>query len=230
PDENKSTTEETTFVLKPGLALRILIRLCKSNPVPASKMKLSETCTSTSAERNRDRLLPPRTPPASALSAFERSTSLERIAGTSANNRVDAMQIPALAASTRQSIWPGKSITVPGNGGGNASTSALRHQYATAIPPTAAMSESNNPSVTNCLTRRLRPAPSARRIVISCRRNSDRASKRLLTLAHAISKTKNTTAIVIASVDVMFPAPLKGVFHNGTSWFSWPRFVSGKSF
>src|SRR5438552_18863581 len=92
-------------------------------------MKLSDTCTSTSTERNRDRLLPPRTPPASALSAFERSTSLERIAGTSANNRVDAMQIPALAASTRQSIWPGKSITVPGNGGGNASTSALRHQY-----------------------------------------------------------------------------------------------------
>ena len=34
----------------------------------------------------------------------------------------------------------------------------------------------------------------------------DRASSRLLTFAHAISRTKTTTAIVIASVEVMFPA------------------------
>src|SRR6266567_2636834 len=111
---------------------------------------------------------------------------------------VAPMQIATLTTSTRQSICPGKSITIPAAGEGNASTSALRHQYATATPPAAAISESNNPSVKSCFTRRRRPAPRASRIVISWRRSKDRASKRLLTFAHAMSNTKNTTAIVIA--------------------------------
>ena len=85
------------------------------------------------------------------------------------------------------------------------------------MPPTAAISERINPSVKSCLINRRRPAPSARRIVISWRRSRDRASNRLLTFAHAMSRTKNTTAIVIASVDVMFPAWLNGVLHNGES-------------
>src|SRR6266705_2646041 len=59
----------TLSVEKPGLAFCIRCRLCKSNPVPARRTKLSETWTSTNAERNRDRPCPPMTPAPSLLNA-----------------------------------------------------------------------------------------------------------------------------------------------------------------
>src|SRR5438552_18756149 len=106
---------------------------------------------------------------------------------------------------------------MPGVRTGDTSTRALRHQYATMIPPAAATAERHKPSVKSCLIKRRRPAPSARRIVISWRRRNERASKRLLTFAQAIKRTKNATPLVIASVDDRFPTALNGVFHKGKS-------------
>src|SRR6266852_1900057 len=97
----------TLSVEKPGLAFCIRCRLCKSSPVPARRTKLSETCTSTKAERNRDRPLPPMTPAPSLLSAPDRSTWLAWTAGMSAKSIVDPIQIATLSRRTRQSSCPG---------------------------------------------------------------------------------------------------------------------------
>src|SRR6202040_73754 len=56
------------------------------------------------------------------------------------------------------------------------------------------------PSVRSCCKRRLRPAPMARRTVISWRRAKERTRSRLPTLAQAMSRTKTTTATMISSV------------------------------
>ena len=66
------------------------------------------------------------------------------------------------------------------------------HQYATTNPTAPAATPSSRLSARSCRNSRPRPAPSAARTAISCRRPVARASSRLATLTHAISSTSVT--------------------------------------
>ena len=77
------------------------------------------------------------------------------------------MQTPALIASTRQSSAPGSRSRTPPRGGVS-SASASRSQVRNDKPARGANADRINPSVSSCLTRRPRPAPTESRIVISC--------------------------------------------------------------
>ena len=54
-------------------------------------------------------------------------------------------------------------------------------------------------SVSNCVTNLERPAPNARRAAISFLRTTARAISRFATFAHAISRTRPTVAIAVAT-------------------------------
>src|SRR5712691_2938878 len=203
----------TPRVVNPGLAVRIFSKLCISRPAPTSKIKLRETCTRTSPERTHARPPPPTTPAASILSECARSILLVCMAGTTPKSTVVSRHTPALSARTRQSSSPGKCICTPPRAG-KSSTSKWRHQYASSRPPVAPKRESTRPSVSNCFHRRARPAPTARRTLISWRRAHERTRSKLPTFAQAISRTNATTAIMISSVGSSVPALLKGVCHR----------------
>ena len=218
----------TPRVLKPGLALRTFSKLCMSRPVPTSKTKLSETCTSTKPERTQARPRPPTTPVDSIFIDCARSIFPVCSAGTRPISRVVARQTATLSASTRQSISPGRCICTPPRAG-KSRTSAWRHQYATKRPPAAPNRESTRPSVRSCFNKRPRPAPMARRTVISWRRANDRTRSKLPTFAQAISKTKTTTASMISNVGSRVAALLNGVCHSGQNRIARPRLVAGYS-
>ena len=64
-------------------------------------------------------------------------------------------------------------------------------------PPAAPKIDNNKPSPRSCPTIRVRLAPSAVRIAISRCRAVERASKRLVTFAHAMSNTNATAARIV---------------------------------
>jgi hypothetical protein len=84
-----------------------------------------------------------------------------------------------------------------------------------------------NPSVSNCLTIRVRPAPIDSLIVSSCWRANARTSSRLATLAHATNSTATTTTSAMTSVGCSTLAPLNGVCQSGHNRMPRPRLVSG---
>ena len=67
--------------------------------------------------------------------------------------------------------------------------------HARARPAAAPNADSTRLSVSNCRTRRPRPAPMASRTPISRRRATPRASSMPITFAHATSRTTPTTSI-----------------------------------
>ena len=79
------------------------------------------------------------------------------------------------------------------SGGPTASSSRII-AVASSIPPRPALRASTSVSVTNCLTRRLRRAPNALRIVTSALREAPRASSTPATLAQAITSTRVAAA------------------------------------
>ncbi len=170
----------------------------------------------------------PKTDPDSDFREPAISTLPAWTAGTSANISVETRQTPALNTSTRQSISPFRFATMPA-GAGKKTTSKLRHQYATASPPTTAMDDKIRPSVSSCCSKRPWRAPTARRMVISCWRANERTMSRLLTLEHAMRSTTNTTASVILRIGSISAAPLNGAFQSGINLMSWPRLVAGYS-
>ena len=175
----------------------------------------------------RMRALPraPITLPDSDLSAEARSTLLLSSTGTSANNTVEMRHTPALSTSTRQSICPGRKIGPLR--GGIKTLRRLRHQYARRTPPPAPIMDSNNPSVKSCCSTRPRPAPRARRAVISWRRAKNLTSSRLLTFAQTIRSTSIPIPSAMPNVGSIKDAPLKGAFHNGSTLIPCPRLVAG---
>jgi hypothetical protein len=218
----------TPRVVKPGLAVRILSRLCISRPVPTSKIKLSETCTDTRPERAQAQPRPPTTPADPIFMELARWILPVCMAGTTPKSTVVNRDTPALSARTRQSSSPGKCICTPARVG-KSSTSKCRHQYATSSPPMAPKRESTRPSVSNCFHRRARAAPTARRTLISWRRAQERTRSRFPTLAHAMSRTNVTTTSMIWSIGSKVAALLNGVCHNGQNRMPRPRLVAGYS-
>ena len=121
--------------------------------------------------------------------AAARSILLACIAGTSANSTVVIRHTPALSARTRQSISAGRLIMIPAGMGANSSLIRLRHQFARRSPPGRGYGRQNQSLRSEvAATGARRPAPRESRTVISWRRENDRTSNKLPTLAHAISK------------------------------------------
>ena len=83
--------------------------------------------------------------------------------------------------------------------GGTALSSSQTPRYAIARPSGAEARPSSTHSVSNCFTRRARPAPSAARTQNSRCRPDARASIRFATFAHAISNTIVTAPIIVNS-------------------------------
>ncbi len=83
--------------------------------------------------------------------------------------------------------------------GGTALSSSQTPMYAIARPSGAAARPSSMHSVSNCFTRRARPAPSAALTQNSRCRPEARASIRFATFAHAISNTIVTAPIIVST-------------------------------
>ena len=116
-------------------------------------------------------------------------------------NASTARSTPMLSASPAGCIDAGTRRT---------STGIAHHANRTpAVPATTA---STRLSVSDCATSRDRPAPSATRTAISCRRPTARATSRFATLTHAISSTRLTAASSRSSA--RFVSPTSAVAHR----------------
>src|SRR5713226_1978155 len=113
------------------------------------------------------------------------------MAGASPKSSPVRRETPRVKSRTRRS----KVISCTrGNCCGLAATSRRTSPHARVSPSVPPTSESSMLSVRSWRTMRRRPAPSAVRMAISRRRATARASRRLATLAQAISRTRPTTA------------------------------------
>ena len=173
--------------LIPGFTLHRAARLRIINPAPASRTRASaiSTATKTLCVRCREPLDP--RPP-----SFNVSPRLER---ASLSAGASPKKIPTSSATPRVKSRTCRSTPISftrGSAAGREFKTDLVPQYASSSPAPALASESTTLSVSSCRTTRTRPAPSAARIVNSRVRPVARASSRLATLAHAISRTKPT--------------------------------------
>ena len=186
---------------KPGSTSRRLPRLRIISPDPASNTSASATSATTSTRR----LAPPRRPlPAPGLPSFRSAVRPARVApnaGASPNSSPTATVTrnvnPSALASSRMASKPTAPIPPSSPCTRNVSRGliALRTRVPAsatarlAAPPRMA---STRLSVTRSLTSRPRPAPSASRTAISCRRAIARARSRLARFTQAISRTMAT--------------------------------------
>ena len=108
-----------------------------------------------------------------------------------------------------------------GAGGTNRRARSLVHQ-ANATPAAPPNSASRLLSVSICCTRRLRLAPSVRRTAVSRWRVAALASRRLATLAQAISSTTPATPSCTPITAVTAAPPMLGARHNSYSFTPLP--------
>ena len=103
--------------------------------------------------------------------------------------------IAAVKSSTRQSRLTSSALAV--DGPDISSTSSRAPHCANSRPSTVPQADSSALSASSCRAIRQRDAPSATRTLSSCRRALARASSRFAMLAHAISSTSATTAMMM---------------------------------
>ena len=96
-------------------------------------------------------------------------------------------------------------------------------------PTPVAVTASSNASVNVCAKRRMGPAPSARRSPYSACRESDRARRRLATLAQATSRRRMDTQVSAASGERNVPWAPKCDFHKSSTTALVPACVAGYS-
>ena len=131
-----------------------------------------------------------------------------------ATTKVNASTAPSTAVSSRR-----------GTSAGPERDDELHRRRRRAPRRTAPpASESTRFSVSHCATRRPRPAPSARRIAVSRRRDVARASSRFDTFAHAISSTRPTAPTSTSSAGFVSPTTASCTPASRTRQ---PLFVSG---
>ena len=193
-DPAEVSTINTFSRTNPGSRSRRFSRLRTNNPAPTSSNNESATCTITNALRRSRRAN------RCEKSLFKADTTSGRVAlraGTMPQinpvSRETAKENPSNRAS---GVRCRSSGNVPV---GSRLNSTRTLQYAKTRPASPPITARITASVTNCEMRRQRPAPIATRIAISFRRDTARASSRLATFAHAISKTNPTTAPSTAS-------------------------------
>ena len=115
--------------------------------------------------------------------------------------RMDATTVNASTrASSRRS-----SDTAIGSGSSMVVSARISH-HARPMPTAAPAAASNRLSISNCCTRRPRPAPSARRTLISRARAAPRASSMPATFAHAISRTRPTATMQPVTITESIPS------------------------
>jgi hypothetical protein len=192
-------------------------------PAPTSSTTASDSSTTTSPLRSR-RDWRPSPVRADSFNAPFTSTPRACRPGARPTRMPHATDTAIVNAATRRSM-PG--VTKLGRETGLCLTSADTAARARSRPPAAPISVSTQLSVISWRSSRPRPAPSAVRRAISRRRASDRAMRRLATLAHAISSTKATAAIRVSSAGFSVP---NSSTSSGLAWTARFSFVFGYSF
>ena len=166
-------------------------RLRASRPAPASRLMQSAICPATSRPRRRRerRLsLAPRLSVRSATCGSERSTD-------SAGASPKARPVHSESTAVTRTTPPSSDRSAESGRAVRATTRSVdKASQATSTPAAPPVSASRTLSVSNCRTRRPRPAPSARRSASSLRRDSVRASTAPVRLAQAMN---NTSAALI---------------------------------
>ena len=160
-----------------------------SRPAPQSTSTAAATSAAASTRRN----CPPR-PVAvrpSDVIACSSDTPVACHAGASPNSTPTRQVIATQKATTRPSMP--SSMTLGSSSAGRSDGAAARIAAARAMPSTPPAAASTRLSVSNCVTIRRRPAPSAARTASSRVRTVARASTRLATFAQHRSSTKPTT-------------------------------------
>ena len=114
------------------------------------------------------------------------------------NTSVVSTARPSVNASTPR-LRPASASPGTPTLSGTSATSAGTPQYAATRPTTPAATARTRLSAMSCARIWPRLAPSATRSAISCRRPSARASSRLPTFAHAISRTTPTAPSISTS-------------------------------
>ena len=196
---NEMRIETRPAALNPAGACRSFTKLLSNRPAPTRSINDSATSPTTSPAPSRlrwdvaVRLL--------ACSASTGACLAARSAGATPNN----MPAPAEAASENAITEALISTSAPrGSPRTTADASSTSHIARTvpSAPPANASTALSAPShFTNCS----RLAPSAARIAVSCARAVARTSRRLATLAQAISSTRPTTAVSTSSGDRVLP-------------------------
>ncbi len=207
---------------KPGSSDARLLTDRIISPAPTSSTTAIATSPTTSAARTRSERRPS-LPRAVSLSAVITSTERACSPGASPTRMADAIETTTVNAAT-STFNPG--ATKLGSVTGLSVASQATARRASTRPAAVPVSVSTQLSVTNWRTRRALPAPRAVRTAISRRRASDRATSRLATLAHAMSRTKTTAAISIISAGRSAPNSSTSSGETSTPRFS---FESGNS-
>ena len=178
-----------------------LSRLLRSRRAPETNTSESATSPMTMARRIPECAL--EEPRADRFKDSARLPKAVCMAGSVPASRATATAMAPANASTRKS-----SVTaaVKGIDSESIGIATRIRRSATAIPAIPPRRLSTRLSVSNCPTRRQRPAPRAARTASSLRRVAPLASSRLATFAQAISRTI-ATAPKATEIDRCKPAP-----------------------
>ena len=204
PDSDGSTENVTTWLVsKPGPRFSRLARLRPNRPAPPTSSVERPTWATTSDLRKRACCTPPPAPAVSSRSARLRSRVEPRTAGASPKSSAVRVAVTKVKATTRRS-GAVESTAAWLSSGSTLSSSSPSHTDSTSPsrPPPAATTAL---STSVCRIRRARPAPSARRTLISRCRPVARASIRLATLAQAMSNTSPTMPMSISAGALRVP-------------------------
>ena len=178
------------------------MKLLINSPAPISRTNDTAISPMTSSARIRFPLVPPAAsrPPSFSVSFMSRCDTC--IAGarpnmipvTNATNPVKTSTFASILMACACEIVSGINVF-------NTRSPAIESNSPTAPPITA----SKTLSVKNCLVRRDRPAPRAKRNAISFCRAAARASNKLATFAHAINRTNPTAPNSTRRAGLMSP-------------------------
>ncbi len=174
---------------KPGVTWVSSTKLRISSPAPVSSTTASAISPTTSNARTRwRRPRPSPDRPPSRKASVSVGPALCR-AGSAPKARLvpNAMTIVNQTTVLSTPTWERRGMSA-----GSAATRARVPQYARPSPATPPTEPRTADSVSSCLMRRARPAPSAARTASSSCRAVALASSRLATLAHATSSTRPT--------------------------------------
>ena len=194
-------------------------RVCSINPLAQTRNSVhAPICIATSPVRSRDRRGSIAAPP---LEACTRSARAARTAGASDTSSADVTAAANRTASTRASGSIGNtnmSIAMTSRGHvASMSAGTTRALTIVIARPTAdAGTASTRLSIASCRATRHRPAPSDSRTAISRCRASARASSRLVTFAHATSRTRPNAATINANSASTGPSSGRRVARDST--------------
>ena len=187
-----STPNNKRFcVLNPGSTFCRFRSVRTNSPAPTSSNNDNDTCNTTRPRLRSERwtALDPRPP---SFSVGAKCTFVARHAGATPKTIPVKNDNPMVKTRTRQ-LSDGSNARMPRPPQSLTASKPFFIQNAKRIPSRPPTTESRTLSVNNCLIKRQRLAPRAKRKLISFWRDAARDNRRFATFAHAINSTRPTT-------------------------------------